>query len=164
VRSGEPCACDQHRPRITKHDHHSRQRKIRCDGAKPTCEVCIKRGVSVCTYDAAPKRRGPDRQPGARQRLRMEEQQQEDEIGDGGVQRQRRRRRRSDAPPSSAATDARYDPFPYELRQASTDQNYASSSADEYRISPQAEPSPLSEHNQGIDPYQYGATYGQVPS
>ena len=54
---------------------HSRSRKIRCDGGKPTCTNCIKRSASKphgdeieCSYDAIPKRRGPDRNPGARQR------------------------------------------------------------------------------------------------
>lgn len=45
--------------------HHlllSRGRKIRCDGAKPKCYHCSRReGNKECTYDAIPKRRGPDR-------------------------------------------------------------------------------------------------------
>lgn len=45
----------------------SRTRKIRCDGARPKCQKCVRRS-SECEYDAAPKRRGPDRKPGARQR------------------------------------------------------------------------------------------------
>jgi len=45
----------------------SRSRKIRCDGGKPKCQKCARRS-SECTYDAAPKRRGPDKKPGARQR------------------------------------------------------------------------------------------------
>jgi len=44
-----------------------RSRKIRCDGAKPTCHNCGRRS-SECKYDAVPKRRGPDKKPGARQR------------------------------------------------------------------------------------------------
>lgn len=49
----------------------SRNRKIRCDGAKPTCHNCTRRKnlTGPCCYDPAPKRRGPDRNPGARQRL-----------------------------------------------------------------------------------------------
>ncbi|KAI0712149.1 hypothetical protein C8Q76DRAFT_622567 [Earliella scabrosa] len=47
-----------------------RNRKIRCDGAKPICHNCSRRTENphICTYDTAPKRRGPDRIPGARQR------------------------------------------------------------------------------------------------
>ncbi|KAJ7095744.1 hypothetical protein B0H15DRAFT_774458 [Mycena belliarum] len=47
-----------------------RTRKIRCDGAKPICHNCNKRssGGSECNYDPLPKRRGPDKTPGARQR------------------------------------------------------------------------------------------------
>ncbi|KAJ7288164.1 hypothetical protein C8J57DRAFT_1279278 [Mycena rebaudengoi] len=48
-----------------------RTRKIRCDGAKPICHNCGKRstGGSECNYDPLPKRRGPDKTPGARQRV-----------------------------------------------------------------------------------------------
>lgn len=47
----------------------SRGRKIRCDGAKPVCYHCCQReGDEQCTYDALPKRRGPDRVQGARTR------------------------------------------------------------------------------------------------
>ncbi|KAI6039316.1 hypothetical protein EDC04DRAFT_2686115 [Pisolithus marmoratus] len=51
-----------------------RTRKIRCDGAKPACHNCVRRSKAddECTYDAAPKRRGPDRVPGARQRVSKE--------------------------------------------------------------------------------------------
>jgi hypothetical protein len=45
----------------------SRGRKIRCDGAKPKCYHCSRReGNEECTYDAIPKRRGPDRTQRAR--------------------------------------------------------------------------------------------------
>ncbi|KAJ7505151.1 hypothetical protein B0H11DRAFT_1708267 [Mycena galericulata] len=48
-----------------------RTRKIRCDGAKPICHNCGKRasGSTECNYDPLPKRRGPDKTPGARQRV-----------------------------------------------------------------------------------------------
>ncbi|KAF7768132.1 transcriptional regulator family: Fungal Specific TF [Agaricus bisporus var. burnettii] len=51
-----------------------RTRKIRCDGAKPVCHNCGRRtsGDNECDYDAVPKRRGPDKAPGARQRLARE--------------------------------------------------------------------------------------------
>ncbi|CAK5284071.1 unnamed protein product [Mycena citricolor] len=64
-----------------------RQRKIRCDGAKPNCFNCSKRATesNECTYDALPKRRGPDKTPGARQRI----------VRQDGVTEAPRRRRRS---------------------------------------------------------------------
>lgn len=45
-----------------------RSRKVRCDSARPVCKNCARRS-DPCEYDTAPKRRGPDRQPGTRQRL-----------------------------------------------------------------------------------------------
>ncbi|RPD77848.1 hypothetical protein L226DRAFT_504311 [Lentinus tigrinus ALCF2SS1-7] len=67
-----------------------RHRKIRCDGAKPVCHNCSRRTESPhdCSYDAAPKRRGPDRVPGARQRS----------VAGSGSERPPRRRRRIAAP------------------------------------------------------------------
>ena len=71
----------------------SRGRKIRCDGAKPVCHNCSRRTENphICTYDTAPKRRGPDRIPGARQRS----------AGGIGEKPPRRRRR----PPTQDGTD-----------------------------------------------------------
>ncbi|OSD07202.1 hypothetical protein PYCCODRAFT_1430448 [Trametes coccinea BRFM310] len=68
-----------------------RGRKIRCDGAKPICHNCSRRAENpqLCTYDTAPKRRGPDRVPGARQR------------STGGPAEKPRRRRR--LPPIDAS-------------------------------------------------------------
>ncbi|KAI1789635.1 hypothetical protein LXA43DRAFT_1152573, partial [Ganoderma leucocontextum] len=68
-----------------------RGRKIRCDGAKPICHNCSRRTENphICTYDTAPKRRGPDRVPGARQRA----------AGSNGDKPTRRRRR----PPQDGA-------------------------------------------------------------
>ncbi|CAL1713148.1 unnamed protein product [Somion occarium] len=67
-----------------------RSRKIRCDGAKPICHNCTRKcaeGVTPeCTYDPAPKRRGPDKVPGARQRTAQST------VTDGGKVRKRRRR------------------------------------------------------------------------
>ncbi|KAL1716005.1 hypothetical protein EV715DRAFT_265651 [Schizophyllum commune] len=45
-----------------------RNRKIRCDGARPACHNCTVKGNPECNYDALPRRRGPDKVPGARQR------------------------------------------------------------------------------------------------
>lgn len=47
--------------------HVSRSRKIRCDSTRPHCNNCVRRG-NECEYDAKPKRRGPDKRPGTRQR------------------------------------------------------------------------------------------------
>lgn len=44
-----------------------RSRKIRCDSKRPTCNNCARRS-NACIYDAVPKRRGPDKHPGTRQR------------------------------------------------------------------------------------------------
>nr|GAT57068.1 predicted protein [Mycena chlorophos] len=46
-----------------------RRRKVRCDAARPACSNCIRRNTpNDCVYDAAPRRRGPDKNPGTRQR------------------------------------------------------------------------------------------------
>nr|BCA90180.1 hypothetical protein PC_1229 [Pleurotus citrinopileatus] len=76
-----------------------RQRKTRCDGAKPICHNCSRRedGGIDCSYDAQPKRRGPDKEPGARQRHLQELPNEEDSSA-----RRRRRRTDSSAPYSSA--------------------------------------------------------------
>ncbi|KAF7288605.1 Zn(2)-C6 fungal-type domain-containing protein [Mycena indigotica] len=44
-----------------------RGRKIKCDSLRPSCSNCIRRHTP-CIYDAAPKRRGPDKRPGTRKR------------------------------------------------------------------------------------------------
>ncbi|KZT51990.1 hypothetical protein CALCODRAFT_487475 [Calocera cornea HHB12733] len=44
-----------------------RNRKIKCNGEKPICENCVRRGT-ICEYDAQPRRRGPDKKPGGRVR------------------------------------------------------------------------------------------------
>ena len=45
----------------------SRSRKIRCDSTRPICNNCTRRS-NECEYDLVPKRRGPDKRPGTRQR------------------------------------------------------------------------------------------------
>ena len=77
----------------------SRTRKIRCDGAKPVCHNCGRRangnsesstaGNKECNYDPIPKRRGPDKTPGARQRMARDVR---NEIDKSGVPSRRRRR------------------------------------------------------------------------
>ncbi|GLB38529.1 putative GAL4-like Zn(II)2Cys6 (or C6 zinc) binuclear cluster DNA-binding domain [Lyophyllum shimeji] len=66
-----------------------RARKIRCDGAKPACHNCSKRttGDNDCDYDPTPKRRGPDKTPGARQRIARDS---KDGANGGAVRRRRR--------------------------------------------------------------------------
>ncbi|KZT73776.1 hypothetical protein DAEQUDRAFT_661448 [Daedalea quercina L-15889] len=73
-----------------------RSRKIRCDGAKPACHNCSRRSdqSGPCTYDPEPKRRGPDKTPGARQRSLTAPQ---DEV-----EPKRRSRRRTVDDPSAA--------------------------------------------------------------
>ncbi|KAF8149340.1 hypothetical protein B0H34DRAFT_733344 [Crassisporium funariophilum] len=44
-----------------------RSRKIRCDSTRPVCNNCVRRS-NECEYDLVPKRRGPDKRPGTRQR------------------------------------------------------------------------------------------------
>ncbi|KDR67042.1 hypothetical protein GALMADRAFT_1133694 [Galerina marginata CBS 339.88] len=44
-----------------------RSRKIRCDSTRPVCNNCHRRS-NDCEYDLVPKRRGPDKRPGTRQR------------------------------------------------------------------------------------------------
>ena len=74
--------------------YYSRTRKIRCDGAKPACHNCVRRAKAddECSYDVAPKRRGPDKVPGARQRIAREARM-EGSV-DSGMSTGRRRRRR----------------------------------------------------------------------
>jgi hypothetical protein len=74
------------------HDISSRTRKIRCDGAKPVCHNCGRRtnGNNECNYDPIPKRRGPDKTPGARQRMARDVR---NEIDNNSSTRRRRRAR-----------------------------------------------------------------------
>ncbi|KAF7985587.1 hypothetical protein HWV62_3877 [Athelia sp. TMB] len=104
-----------------------RTRKIRCDGAKPACHNCSRRTTSSggpCSYDAAPKRRGPDKTPGARQRTAREislERREEE-----GAARRRRRRKdlsaqKSDTTDGRNTTTLTKRSAPYEVRKAKDD-------------------------------------------
>ena len=93
----------------------SRSRKIRCDGAKPICHNCSRRSdqTNPCTYDSEPKRRGPDKTPGARQRSLTGSQE--------GEPRRRTRRRTVDDPSVVNAADPKgkalaQDPVPLTAR------------------------------------------------
>ncbi|KAJ7259282.1 hypothetical protein C8J57DRAFT_498595 [Mycena rebaudengoi] len=44
-----------------------RGRKIRCDSNRPSCNNCVRR-KNECIYDQVPRRRGPDKLPGTRER------------------------------------------------------------------------------------------------
>ncbi|KAF9267309.1 hypothetical protein L218DRAFT_855595 [Marasmius fiardii PR-910] len=90
-----------------------RARKIRCDGAKPICHNCHHRANSngECNYDPVPRRRGPDKTPGARQRMARESRENDSTI------RRRRKRRETSSPtsPISPGDDTRsslFHPFP----------------------------------------------------
>ncbi|TFK40666.1 hypothetical protein BDQ12DRAFT_733873 [Crucibulum laeve] len=80
-----------------------RTRKIRCDGAKPVCHNCSRRttGGPECNYDALPKRRGPDKTPGARQRLARDAR---NEVENGGLPARRRRRTRNTSTSNAPST------------------------------------------------------------
>jgi hypothetical protein len=81
------------------HPHPSRTRKTRCDGAKPACHNCTRRAkpTDPCVYDTAPKRRGPDKTPGARHRTAREALQECD--ADAVASRRRRPSRHDTASP-----------------------------------------------------------------
>ncbi|KIK57175.1 hypothetical protein GYMLUDRAFT_75693 [Collybiopsis luxurians FD-317 M1] len=89
-----------------------RTRKIRCDGAKPVCHNCGRRngGGSDCNYDSVPRRRGPDKTPGARQRMARELRQEMEAAG--GVRRRRRRPELSAEVPRAVAQSNQYDHIP----------------------------------------------------
>ncbi|KAF9221637.1 hypothetical protein BS17DRAFT_785095 [Gyrodon lividus] len=78
-----------------------RTRKIRCDGAKPTCHNCTRRAKSndECVYDAAPKRRGPDKTPGARQRMAREARQDSETDAVSSHRRRRKQHGVASTPP-----------------------------------------------------------------
>lgn len=75
-----------------------RSRKIRCDGAKPTCHNCTRRS-SECKYDAVPKRRGPDKKPGARQRTVKKKDPEDPNSPSQAVKPKKRRKSEADATP-----------------------------------------------------------------
>ncbi|KAG9315829.1 hypothetical protein JVU11DRAFT_3478 [Chiua virens] len=84
-------------PRLTS---KSRSRKIRCDGAKPVCHNCFPSLQSQpipASTDATPKRRGPDKTPGARQRMAREARQESD--ADPVASRRRRRKKHDSLSP-----------------------------------------------------------------
>lgn len=90
---------------ITRRLFSSRTRKIRCDGAKPVCHNCSRRTTNnnECSYDPIPKRRGPDKTPGARQRIARDVTSQLEPFPG------RRRRRTRDISSSETIDRAQYD-------------------------------------------------------
>lgn len=93
-----------HHPPPSPHPHLSRTRKIRCDGVKPDCHNCTRRAkpTDPCTYDNAPKRRGPDKTPGTRQRMACEAQ--ESDADPVASRRSRRKRRDTTLPPTGTSS------------------------------------------------------------
>ncbi|KAJ7107996.1 hypothetical protein C8R43DRAFT_1044435 [Mycena crocata] len=75
-----------------------RGRKIRCDSNRPSCNNCVRR-KNECIYDTAPKRRGPDKRPGTRQRSCKKR------PADGSSPSPAKRKRKSSST-SAAAVDA----------------------------------------------------------
>ncbi|KAI9573643.1 hypothetical protein HD554DRAFT_2167211 [Boletus coccyginus] len=99
-----------------------RTRKIRCDGAKPTCHNCTRRTnpTDPCEYDPAPRRRGPDKTPGARQRMPREAL--EETRPDAVAPHRRRRRSRTSLSQPSLVLDPQLADMPpfYSTPAAST--------------------------------------------
>ncbi|KAJ7442636.1 hypothetical protein FB451DRAFT_1057345 [Mycena latifolia] len=111
-----------------------RTRKIRCDGAKPICHNCGKRasGGSECNYDPLPKRRGPDKTPGARQRAARK-------MHEGGS-RSRRRTNSSGGHDNNSPDGTQLPPF-----------SFPSPSSSENTQSPE-EPYIMSPHDARMNP------------
>ncbi|KAI0338268.1 hypothetical protein BDW22DRAFT_1415626 [Trametopsis cervina] len=68
-----------------------RGRKIRCDSTRPVCNNCTRRG-NECEYDAVPKRRGPDKRPGTRQRSCKKRPSEADSSDGGNIMAKKRRK------------------------------------------------------------------------
>ncbi|KAG8847229.1 hypothetical protein FRB91_011977 [Serendipita sp. 411] len=115
-----PTQSGQMRSRVFVACQTCRSRKTKCDGLKPVCTNCIKREFApgpafqhllpenekyklangVCLYDQLPKRRGPDRTPGARVRKKTRDEAHEEEK----IPRRRRRNLNEDS--SNVPVDA----------------------------------------------------------
>ncbi|KAF8172009.1 hypothetical protein K438DRAFT_1729122 [Mycena galopus ATCC 62051] len=120
-----------------------RTRKIRCDGAKPVCHNCNKRasGCTECNYDPLPKRRGPDKTPGARQRVARRE---------GGARTGRRRTSSSDTQDYIPNKNGQLrHPFSFPSPTSSSEHSH-SHSPEEYVMSPQE--TRLSPHETHLNP------------
>lgn len=74
----------------------SRARKIRCDSTRPSCNNCVRR-QNECHYDAVPKRRGPDKRPGTRQRSCKKR------PADGSMPVKKKQKKSSEEPTQSAS-------------------------------------------------------------
>ena len=117
---------------------NSRSRKIRCDGAKPTCHNCTRR-ASDCKYDAVPRRRGPDKKPGARQRTVKKKDSDDPSTGNKADPKKKRRKsdgsldkpdgdtlKLGDRSPTSAGPSAGVRPAPVDLTMSSSRPLYIS--------------------------------------
>lgn len=59
--SGLPPSGDEER-KVVIACFNCRSKKLRCDGAKPACAGCVRKGIQAeCNYDVAVRRRGPGR-------------------------------------------------------------------------------------------------------
>ncbi|KAI0917327.1 hypothetical protein AcW1_007456 [Taiwanofungus camphoratus] len=116
-----------------------RSRKIRCDGAKPTCHNCVRRteNGSSCSYDAAPKRRGPDKMPGARQRSAAST------INDGGQPHRRARKRESEPRFEDDDSAVIYQAFEGDAHEQSVQPSTLSTGAAEPSVTPRTHMSAL---------------------
>ncbi|KAH9855245.1 hypothetical protein C2E23DRAFT_883200 [Lenzites betulinus] len=95
-----PTARGNDRIRVYVACHECRTRKIRCDGAKPICVQCQKRPAAsgVCSYDAAPNRKGYDRRGKGTSRAAR---------GAKSAKRQRTEANVEDASPSDSVVQSR---------------------------------------------------------
>ncbi|KAI0335882.1 hypothetical protein GY45DRAFT_1239777 [Cubamyces sp. BRFM 1775] len=137
-----------------------RGRKIRCDGAKPVCHNCSRRteNPNQCTYDTAPKRRGPDRVPGARQR-----------SAGGPAEKPRRRRRPPpiesaghtlESPQSASTSPIDYKSVSYSPTAHPYMTEHAGVHPEGLTIIQEAGPGQYNRHRQGL-PGDLGAHYSQ---
>ncbi|KAJ7624638.1 hypothetical protein FB45DRAFT_923919 [Roridomyces roridus] len=124
-----------------------RGRKIRCDSNRPSCNNCVRR-KNECIYDAAPKRRGPDKRPGTRQRTCKKR------SADGSSPPPAKRKRKTSSGSHSAGVDTTSDKMkePQKPVAPSTTKGSSSSPSDVPRgvpaPAPYAHPRPIQPHPQ----------------
>ena len=93
----------------------SRSRKIRCDSIRPVCNNCARRS-NECEYDLVPKRRGPDKRPGTRQRSCKKR------PADGSTPPRSKRKRTS----SDQITEPQENPAPSRVKENMQDSKHSS--------------------------------------
>ncbi|KAF9524627.1 hypothetical protein CPB83DRAFT_797695 [Crepidotus variabilis] len=128
--SGSPVASSSSRPTRKETSNvviacrQCRARKIRCDSTRPVCNNCVRRS-NECEYDEKPRRRGPDKRPGTRQRSCKKR------PTDGSVPPPSKRKKTSSERPSENRDEV--SPHPADLNQ---DLKHASSSRQLERYPP----------------------------